>query len=103
MPVNAHESALSSATIYLAQMPLQRFEFVQVRMGVDTPMVVYARSEAQAVRACRAAYARISVLEQMMSDYRVDSELNLLCQRAVGRWVRVSPELFYVLWRAQKL
>jgi thiamine biosynthesis lipoprotein len=43
------------------------------------------------------------VLEERMSDYRTDSELNLLCQRAVGRWVKVSPELFYVLWRAQKL
>lgn len=82
---------------------LQRYEFNQLRMGVDTPIVVYAEHEEQAVRACRAAYMRISELEQMMSDYRVDSELNLLCQRAVGRWVRVSPELFYVLWRAQKL
>ncbi|MFN7016231.1 MAG: FAD:protein FMN transferase [Fimbriimonadales bacterium] len=81
----------------------QRYEFSQVRMGVDTRIVVYADDEAQAVRACRAAYTRISELEQKMSDYRVDSELNLLCQRAVGRWVGVSPELFYVLWRGQKL
>ncbi len=81
----------------------QRYEFNQLRMGVDTPIVVYAEREEQAIQACRAAYTRISELEQMMSDYRVDSELNLLCQRAVGRWVRVSPELFYVLWRAQKL
>ncbi|MFN3689734.1 MAG: FAD:protein FMN transferase, partial [Fimbriimonadales bacterium] len=82
---------------------MQRFEFSQVRMGVDTRIVVYAREEAQAVRACRAAYARISELEHQMSDYRADSELNRLCQQAVGRWVRVSPELFYVLWRGQKL
>ncbi len=82
---------------------LQRYEFSQVRMGVDTPMVVYAAREEQAVQACRDAYARISALEEMMSDYRADSELNQLCQRAVGRWVKVSPELFYVLWRAQKL
>ncbi|MCS6919154.1 MAG: FAD:protein FMN transferase, partial [Fimbriimonadales bacterium] len=82
---------------------LQRFEFNQLRMGVDTPIVVYAEREEQAVQACRAAYTRISALEQMMSDYRADSELNMLCQRAVGRWVKVSPELFYVLWRAQKL
>ncbi|MCS6918254.1 MAG: FAD:protein FMN transferase, partial [Fimbriimonadales bacterium] len=63
----------------------------------------YAHGEEQAVRACRAAYTRISELEQMMSDYRADSELNSLCRQAVGRWVRVSPELFYVLWRGQKL
>lgn len=82
---------------------LQRYEFNQLRMGVDTPIIVYAEREEQALQACRAAYTRISALEQMMSDYRIDSELNLLCQRAVGRWVKVSPELFYVLWRAQKL
>jgi thiamine biosynthesis lipoprotein ApbE len=84
-------------------MRLQRYEFSQIRMGVDTPIVVYAESEEQAVRACRAAYSRITALEERMSDYRADSELNLLCQRAVERWVKVSPELFYVLWRAQKL
>lgn len=84
-------------------MGLQRYEFNQIRMGVDTPIVVYAEREEQAVRACRAAYSRITALEERMSDYRADSELNLLCQRAVGRWVKVSLELFYVLWRAQKL
>lgn len=84
-------------------MRLQRFEFTQVRMGVDARIIVYAPDEARAVRACRAAYTRISELEQMMSDYRADSELNWLCQQAVGRWVKVSPELFYVLWRGQKL
>jgi thiamine biosynthesis lipoprotein len=82
---------------------MQRFEYRQVRMGVETRLVVYAPDEARAVAACRAAYHRISELEAKMSDYRPDSELRLLCQRAVNRWVRVSRELFYVLWRAQKL
>jgi thiamine biosynthesis lipoprotein len=82
---------------------MQRFEYRQVRMGVETRLVVYAPDEARALEACRAAYHRISQLEAKMSDYRPDSELMLLCQRAVNRWVRVSRELFYVLWRAQKL
>jgi thiamine biosynthesis lipoprotein len=82
---------------------MQRFEYRQVRMGVETRLVVYAPDEARALAACRAAYHRISELEAKMSDYRPDSELMLLCQRAVNRWVRVSRELFYVLWRAQKL
>jgi thiamine biosynthesis lipoprotein len=82
---------------------MQRFEYRQVRMGVETRLVVYAPDEARALAACRAAYHRISELEAKMSDYRADSELMLLCQRAVNRWVRVSRELFYVLWRAQKL
>jgi thiamine biosynthesis lipoprotein len=82
---------------------LERFSFSQIRMGVDTPIIVYAPSEAQAIEACRAAYTRISQLEQQMSDYRADSELNLLRKEAVGRWRRVSCELFYVLWRAYRL
>jgi len=82
---------------------LERFEFSQIRMGVDTPIVVYAPREAQAVEACRAAYTRISQLEQQMSDYRLDSELNAICKEAVGRWRRASRELFYVLWRAHRL
>lgn len=80
-----------------------RYEYSQIRMGVDTRIVVYASSESQALRACQRAYARISELDEKMSDYHHDSELMHLCQQAVGRWVRVSPELFYVLWHAQKL
>ena len=64
-------------------MRLERFEFSQLRMGVDTPIVVYAPRESQAVEACRAAYTRISQLEQQMSDYRLDSELNAVCKEAV--------------------
>jgi thiamine biosynthesis lipoprotein len=82
---------------------MQRFEYRQVRMGVEARIVVYAPDEARALEACRAAYHRISQLEAKMSDYRPDSELMQLCQRAVNRWVRVSRELFYVLWRAQNL
>lgn len=82
---------------------LQRFEYSQIRMGTDTRIVVYAPDEAHALRACRDAYHRIALLEEKMSDYRSDSELMQVCKQAVGRWVRVSPELFYVLWRAQRL
>ncbi|MCS7064875.1 MAG: FAD:protein FMN transferase [Fimbriimonadales bacterium] len=82
---------------------MKQFEYRQVRMGVEARMVVYANEETHALHACRAAYHRLSELEAKMSDYRPDSELMLLCQQAVGRWVRVSCELFYVLWRAQKL
>ncbi len=82
---------------------MERYEYTQIRMGVETRMVVYAPSESVALRACRAAYSRLSALEAMMSDYRPDSELMRLCQTAVRRWVKVSPELFYVLWHAQKL
>lgn len=66
-------------------------------------IVVYAPGEETAVRACQAVFKRAADLEQIMSDYRPDSELMKLCSRAVGKWGRVSRELFYVLQRAQKL
>jgi hypothetical protein len=47
---------------------LERFEFSQIRTGVDTPIIVYAARESQAVEACRAAYTRISQLGQQMSE-----------------------------------
>lgn len=66
-------------------------------------VVVFAPNEETAVRACRAVFKRAADLEQMMSDYRPDSELMKVCSRAVRKGVRVSRELFYVLQRAQKL
>ncbi len=39
----------------------------------------------------------------MLSDYRPDSELNQLCRSAVHHPVKISPDLFCVLSRAQRL
>jgi thiamine biosynthesis lipoprotein len=82
---------------------LQRYEYTQLRMGVGMRIVVYAPGEEPAVRACQETFKRAADLEQIMSDYRPDSELMHLCQRAVRKSVRVSKELFYILQRAQKL
>ncbi len=72
-------------------------------MGVQVRLVVHAPDEATAMRACTAAFKRIAQLEQILSDWRPDSELMRLCRKASGSWVRVSPELFFVLSRAQQL
>ncbi|HEX8234712.1 MAG TPA: FAD:protein FMN transferase [Abditibacteriaceae bacterium] len=76
-------------------------------MGVQVRLVVYAPDQATAARACIAAYKRIAQLEQITSDYRPDSELMQLCARSgavnAHEWVRVSPELFFVLQRSQEL
>src|SRR5204863_5231810 len=50
-----------------------------------------------------AAFERIAALDTIMSDYRRDSELMRLCARAGGPPVRVSPDLFLVLRRAQEV
>ncbi len=82
---------------------LRKFEYSQLHMGVQVRLVVHAPDEATAMRAGTAAFARIAALEQILSDWRPDSELMRLCRKAGGSWVRVSSELFFVLSCAQQL
>lgn len=81
---------------------LTRFTYTEYHMGVDARLVVYAPDKQTAEDACAAAFSRIAELDSMMSDYRRDSELMRLCDKAGGPPVRVSPELFKVLRRAQE-
>jgi thiamine biosynthesis lipoprotein len=79
---------------------LERFEYVQVHMGVRARLVVYAKDEERAVEGCTAAYRRVAELEQICTDYRKSSELMQLCAKAGGPAVRVSDELFYVIQKS---
>lgn len=91
-------------TPLLGDEKLQRFEFLQIRMGVPVKIVLYAGSESIANQASAAAYRRIREIDRIMSDYDPDSELMKLCQDAVpGEQVSVSDELFKVLLAAQHL
>ena len=68
-------------------------------MGMPVRIRMYAGSSDDAREAAIAAFARIAVLDRMMSDYRPDSELRQL-SAARGSWQNVSPELYDVLERA---
>ncbi len=83
--------------------PPQRFEYSEVAMGVRARMVLYAGDQGTAQAAARAAYDRIAYLEQIMSDYRPDSEISMLSAKAGGPAVQISPELFDILAKAQEL
>ena len=65
-------------------------------MGLPVRIRLYSSSEEAAGTAASAAFARIAALDQMMSDYRPDSEL----RRLGSSWSPVSRELFAVLERA---
>jgi thiamine biosynthesis lipoprotein len=82
---------------------LKRFTFEEPHMGTTFRIVLYARGEEQAKAAAKAAFARIEELNGIMSDYKRDSELMRLCAQAGGAPVRVSPELFTVLNKAQEV
>ncbi len=72
-------------------------------MGIDARIVVYASNQKAAETACEAAFIRVAELDSIMSDYRQESELMLLCAKAGGPPVRVSRDLFKVLKRAHEV
>lgn len=81
----------------------QRFESVEPHMGTLVRVTLYARDEKAAKDAFRAAFNRIHALDDILSDYRPDSELNEIARTAVRRPVRVSDDLFAVLSASQLL
>ena len=82
---------------------LLRYEYRQRHMGIEARVVLYAPREEAAMRAARAGFARMALLDSLLSDYRVDSELSRLSAGAGGPAVAVSAELFFVLARGQEV
>ncbi|PYK63788.1 MAG: hypothetical protein DME21_01770 [Verrucomicrobia bacterium] len=72
-----------------------RFEFTEPQMGVPFRIVLYAPDKPTADQAARAAFGRITQLNDILSDYDTDSELSRFSQTAgSGRAVPVSQELW---------
>ncbi|WP_158633670.1 FAD:protein FMN transferase [Tautonia sociabilis] len=82
---------------------LERFEFLETHMGSAFKLVVYCTGPAPASAAARSAFDRIAQLDATLSDYRVDSELSRLGDRAGGPPIPVSADLFEVLRRSREL
>jgi FAD:protein FMN transferase len=92
--------AVSSSS---ASQEKQRFESVEPHMGTLVRVTLYAPDEQTARDAFRAAFDRIHALDEILSDYRPDSELNAITRTAVRRPVRVSEDLFAVLSASEQL
>jgi thiamine biosynthesis lipoprotein len=67
-------------------------------MGTLVRITIYSKDASP----IRAAFDRIAELDEKLSDYKQDSELNKLC-RTHGQAVQVSEDLFRVLEASQKL
>lgn len=78
----------------------QRFEFQQIQMGTQFRIVFHAEDSSAAKLASRKAFDRIEELEEILSDYREDSELNQVLGTAVQRAVVISEDLYRVLDRS---
>ena len=88
-----------SALLVIAAARAERFEAVEPHMGTLVRIVIHAADSS----AMAPAFARIRELDQELSDYKPDSELNQVCRTAHDRPVRVSGDLFRVLEAAQKI
>jgi len=67
-------------------------------MGSPFKLVFYTSSDSSAQDAAGKAFQRIEELNEIMSDYRDGSEINLLsAQSGNGKWIRVSKDLYEIL------
>ena len=83
---------------------LERFEFSRPEMGAPFRIVLYAKSGELAEIASQKAFERVEALNQILSDYEVDSELSALSRSSGSGHPRMlSAELWHVLSRAQEL
>jgi FAD:protein FMN transferase len=85
----------------------ERIEALEPHMGTMFRIVLYAddatHDVTQAHTAIRAAFDRVADLDNELSDYIPDSELNRVCATAIGREVPVSVDLYTVLKASQSL
>lgn len=81
----------------------QRYEYSRLAMGVEARIVLFAADEDVAVAAARAAFDEIERLEDAFSDWRPDSELSRLSDRAGSGPTRVSDDLYAILARAREI
>jgi FAD:protein FMN transferase len=77
--------------------PLKRFEYSLPRMGTMFRVEMYAASSSRASEAAEAAFARAEELEQIMSDYRPESELMRLARNGAAAPFPLSDDLYNVL------
>ena len=83
---------------------LQRLLFERAEMGVPFRITLYAADPVAGKAAAEAAFARISELNSVLSDYDSDSELSRLSRTSgQGKPVKVSDDLWRVLEPAQRL
>jgi FAD:protein FMN transferase len=91
------------AAVMFAATTLQPYEAVEPHMGTLVSIKLYAAGERQAKEAFQAAFARIAKLDEILSDYRADSELSRVTTTAIAKPVPISTDLFKVLAQGQWL
>lgn len=76
---------------------LERYQFSEAHLGTVVSLVFYSDNRAEAKALGERCLQKVVHLDGVFSDYRDDSELMGLCDRAHKESVPVSEELFAVL------
>lgn len=77
--------------------PMRRFEYSRVLMGVRTSVTLYSKDERVAYDNAAAAFDEIARIEDILTDYRANSEASKLTKATPGEWHAVSDDLWEVL------
>ena len=76
---------------------LQRHEFSRLRMGARASLTFYMEDEMMAAKAAEAVFARLAEIEDVISDWRSDSEVMTVQARPVGSSGPISLDLARIL------
>lgn len=79
------------------------FEYARVRMGTKVRILLYAGSRDEASNAANAAFSRIAVLEEVLSDYLPGSEARLITRGTPGQPREISEDLMRILLRSKAI
>jgi len=97
-------AALFLSALCLESSPtLQPYEAIEPHMGTLMRIKLYAPNEAAAKQGFRAAFDRIAQLDQILSDYNPNSELNRVASGAFAKPVKVSDDLARVVEASQRI
>lgn len=94
---------LTSSAVTASSSDLQRVDYSEIHMGTRVTITCYVADKNQADGAIRAAFDRFAEIDSIMSDYRIDSELNRFCVNAGEGPQKISSELATVLETSQQL
>lgn len=82
----------------------KRYVFERGMMGSPFKLVLYAKGDSVANIASQKAFDRIQQLNDSLSDYLNDSEINKLsAQSGSGKWVPVGKDLFNILYTSNQI
>jgi thiamine biosynthesis lipoprotein len=94
---------IALSTYPLSSQPSDLQKYHQIAMGTIVEITLLSNDEEAARRAVLQAFQEIKRIEQLMSPRIESSDLARVNQSAGKEWVKVSPETYQVIQKAQEI